>query len=209
MAYGVESATPSQSFAASGAAAADDVVRGFTPRAATPTGEEEAEEEDDDDDALAAIRRRRLAQMRQAAAAPAGRVGALASKADMGEALEGDRRDASEGMAPRWRVVHLAEGWHAGSRAVQAALVGVAGLCEAASAAGALPAPVAFSSIAAETAIPGLDPDALPAIALYRGGRNADQLLGVLGGEEAASAATVESVAGLLWGAGVPVPAAP
>ncbi|KAA0153507.1 hypothetical protein FNF31_06441 [Cafeteria roenbergensis] len=62
--------------------------------------------------------------------------------------------------------------------------------------------------IASDVAIPGFDPDGLPTLALYRGGQNAEQLIAVLGGEDAASNASVATVSALLRRAGVPVPLA-
>ena len=163
---------------------------------------------DDDDEDLAAIRRRRLIQMRLAATTRTGQVVPFASKADMGEALAADRAEVEEGRAPRWRVVHLSEPWHAGCRAVDVALAGVSGLCEAALASGTLCSPVTCCRVQSDVAIPGFDPDGLPTLALYRGGQNAEQLIAVLGGEDAASNASVATVSALLRRAGVPVPLA-
>jgi hypothetical protein len=131
----------------------------------------------------------------------------FADRADMGEALSSDRDELATGRAARWRVVHLREDWHAGCRAVDVALRGVAGLCERAGASGEMAAPVSVCAIRSDEAIRGYEPDALPTLAVYRGGTNAAQLVAVLGGEAAATRATVESVAALLRDAGVPVPA--
>ncbi|KAA0157725.1 hypothetical protein FNF29_00299 [Cafeteria roenbergensis] len=66
----------------------------------------------------------------------------------------------------------------------------------------------AYGSHISDVAIPGFDPDGLPTLALYRGGQNAEQLIAVLGGEDAASNASVATVSALLRRAGVPVPLA-
>jgi hypothetical protein len=156
----------------------------------------------DDDDDLEAIRRARLAEMRKRAQAPVGEVERFETQADLGEALALDREEVERGNSLRWRVVLLSEDWHTTCRSVERELPGVAGWLET-TCAGACPR---VGVIRSGVAIPGFDPSALPALALYRGGDNAAQLVGLFPERDDV---TLEEIQQVLARAGcVPVAAA-